>query len=120
MVGAKDFQVAELIPQAQLVVSLKLVPMAGPADALKVLTPIRIASLQSLDKPCRYDVVWGSETSKERMSGTYDHHELQVIDITSRRKRDRLVALNSRALPIPVDLVSNSSEDRVCRRGRIA
>jgi len=44
-VGAKDFEVAKLIPHAQLVVSAELVSMAGPADALKVLSAVGIPSV---------------------------------------------------------------------------
>lgn len=57
MVGAKNVEVAELVAQAQLVVSLELVPVAGSADALKVLTAIWIAGPQSPDEPSRHDVV---------------------------------------------------------------
>ena len=42
--SSKNLQVAQLIAQAQLVVSLELVTMAGPADTLKVFAAIRIAS----------------------------------------------------------------------------
>jgi len=44
MVGAKNVEVTKLIAQAQLVIGLQLVAMAGSANALKVLTAIRIAS----------------------------------------------------------------------------
>lgn len=39
---AEYFEVSQFVAQAQLVVGLKLVPVAGSADALKVLTAIRI------------------------------------------------------------------------------
>src|SRR6266568_3400577 len=57
MMGPKNFAIADLIPQAQLVVGLELVAMAGPADTLKVFAPVRIASLQAPDEPRRHDVV---------------------------------------------------------------
>ncbi len=44
MVGAKNLEVAELIAQAQLVVRLELVAMAGSADTLKVFATVWIAS----------------------------------------------------------------------------
>lgn len=40
--GAKSLQVAQLIAQAKLVVGLKLVTMAGSADALKVFATVWI------------------------------------------------------------------------------
>jgi len=43
-VSAKNLQVAQLVSQAQLVVSLELVPVAGSADAPKVFTAVGIAS----------------------------------------------------------------------------
>ena len=55
--GAKNLYVAKLVAQAQLMVRLVLVAVAGPADALKVFGAVRIASLQSPDEPRRYDVV---------------------------------------------------------------
>lgn len=45
MVRSKNCQVAKLILQAQLVVCLKLVTMAGPADTLKVLAAVGIPGL---------------------------------------------------------------------------
>ncbi len=57
MVRAKNLQVPRLIPQTQPVVCLKLVPMAGSADALKVFAAVWITGIQSPDQPCRYDVV---------------------------------------------------------------
>jgi hypothetical protein len=39
-----NFEVAQLIAHAQLMVSLELVPMAGPADALKIFTAVGIPS----------------------------------------------------------------------------
>ncbi len=57
IVGAKDFKVSQLIPQAQLMVCLELVPMAGPADTLKVFPAVWIASLQSPNQSRRHDVV---------------------------------------------------------------
>jgi hypothetical protein len=44
-VDPKNFQIAQFVPHAQLMVSLKLVSMAGPADALKVFPAIWIAGL---------------------------------------------------------------------------
>jgi hypothetical protein len=44
MVGAKNLHVAQFIAQAQLVVSLQLVAMAGSADTLKVFATVWIAS----------------------------------------------------------------------------
>jgi len=49
MVGAKNLQVPELIPHAQLVVCLKLASMATVADALKILSAVRIPCPQSPD-----------------------------------------------------------------------
>src|SRR5437899_1023475 len=57
MMGPKNFAIAELIPQAQLVVGLELVAMAGPADTLKVLAAIGIPGLQSSDEPRRHNMV---------------------------------------------------------------
>src|SRR5216684_5380823 len=57
MVRAKNLQVPRLIPQTQPVVCLKLVPMAGSADALKVFAAVWITGIQSPDEPCRHDVV---------------------------------------------------------------
>jgi hypothetical protein len=45
-VGTKNFKIAELIAQAQLVIGLKLVAVAGPAQALKVFNTIRISELE--------------------------------------------------------------------------
>jgi hypothetical protein len=58
MVGAQNLQVTQLIPQTQLAVCLKLVPMAGSADALKVFPAVWIASLQSPNQSRRYDVIY--------------------------------------------------------------
>jgi len=44
IVGAKNFEVAQLIPQTQLVISLELATMAGPADTLKVFAAVWITS----------------------------------------------------------------------------
>jgi hypothetical protein len=44
MVGAKNLQVAEFIPQTQLVVGLEFAAMAGTADTLKVLAAVGIAN----------------------------------------------------------------------------
>jgi hypothetical protein len=44
MVGAKNLQVAELVPQTKFVIGLELVTMAGSADTLKVFPAIWIAS----------------------------------------------------------------------------
>jgi hypothetical protein len=45
MVGPKNLQIAKFVAHAQLVVGLQLVPMAGSADALKVLTAVGIPSV---------------------------------------------------------------------------
>ncbi len=45
IVGAKNLQVPQLIPHAQLVVCLELAPVAGPADALKVFATVGIPRL---------------------------------------------------------------------------
>jgi len=57
MVGAKNLQVSKLIAQAELVVSLELAAMAGPADALKVFPAVWITGIQSPDEPRRHNVV---------------------------------------------------------------
>jgi len=57
MVGAKNLQVPQLIPHAQLVVCLKLVAVAGAADTLKVFAAVWIPCPQSPDKSCRNDVI---------------------------------------------------------------
>ena len=44
MVGTKNLQVAQLIAQAQFVVGLEFVAMAGSADALKVFAAVWITS----------------------------------------------------------------------------
>src|SRR6266566_5632543 len=70
MVGPKNLQVTQLIPQAQLVVGLKLVTVAGPADTLKVLAAIGIPSSQSSDEPRGHDVV--------HMAGHAFHSEVRA------------------------------------------
>jgi hypothetical protein len=45
MVSPKNLQITKFVAHAQLVVSLKLVPMAGSADTLKVLPAVGIPSL---------------------------------------------------------------------------
>jgi hypothetical protein len=45
IVRAKDLQVAKLVPQAQLVLSLELVPMAGAANTSKVFAAVGICEL---------------------------------------------------------------------------
>jgi hypothetical protein len=57
MVGAKNLQVAEFIPQTQLVIGLELATMAAPADTLKVFATVWITSSQSPDEPRRHNVV---------------------------------------------------------------
>jgi hypothetical protein len=52
MVGTQNLQVPQLIPHAQLVVCLKLVAVAGSADALKVFPAVWIPCPQSADQ-CR-------------------------------------------------------------------
>jgi len=41
----EDFEVTKSVAEAQFVVRLELVAVAGPADALKVLAAVRVASL---------------------------------------------------------------------------
>jgi hypothetical protein len=53
-----DLHVAQPVPQAQLVVCLKFVPMAGSTDALKVFAAVWVAGPQSPDKPRRHDMVY--------------------------------------------------------------
>ena len=53
----KNFQVPQLIPQAQLVVRLELIAVAGGAYTLKVFPSVWIASLQSPNQSRRHDVV---------------------------------------------------------------
>jgi hypothetical protein len=57
MMPAKKLQVAELITQAQFVVGLELIAMAGSADALKVFSAVRITSPQTPDQPSRDNVI---------------------------------------------------------------
>ena len=57
MVGAENLQVPQLIPHAQLVVCLKLVTMAGPANTLEVLASVWIPCPQLPDEPCWHDVI---------------------------------------------------------------
>src|SRR5712692_3669338 len=57
MVGAQNLQVPQLIPHAQLVVCLKLVAVAGAADALKVFAAVWIPCPQSPNESCGNDVV---------------------------------------------------------------
>jgi hypothetical protein len=74
MVSAKDLEVADLIPQAQFMVSLKFVPMAGSADALKVFPAVWIACPQSSDEPCWHNVVGfilAEKTSKVRQRSRF-------------------------------------------------
>jgi len=56
-VDPQGFQVAQFIAQAQFMVRLKLITMTGPADTLKVIAVVRIASLQSSDEPRRHNVI---------------------------------------------------------------
>lgn len=44
MVGAKNLDVAQFIAQAQLMVRVELVAMAGSADALNIFAAVWIAS----------------------------------------------------------------------------
>jgi hypothetical protein len=57
IVGAKNLQIAQLVSQTQLMVSLKLVPVAGPTDTLKVFTAVWIANSQSMDESRRHNVI---------------------------------------------------------------
>ena len=57
-VSAKNFQIAELVAQAQFVVGLQLVTVARFADALKVFPAVWIAGIKSPYEPCRHDVVY--------------------------------------------------------------
>jgi hypothetical protein len=56
-VRSKNLQVTELVSQTQFVIRLKLVPVACPANALKVLWTVRITCLQATDEPNGHDVV---------------------------------------------------------------
>lgn len=40
--GTKNLEIAQFIPQAQLVVSLQFVAVASPTDALKVFSTVGI------------------------------------------------------------------------------
>ena len=74
MMLAKVLEVAQLIAQAELVVCLELVAMAGAADTLKVLATVWIASLQSSDEPRRHDVVhMAADTSLLEIHSTSLH-----------------------------------------------
>src|SRR5260370_33409463 len=57
MVGAQNLQEPQLIPHAQLVVSLKFIAVADPADTLKVFAAVWIPCPQSPNESCRNDVV---------------------------------------------------------------
>lgn len=57
IVGPKNLQVAQLIPHAKLMVSLKLASVASSTDTLKVLSAVRITNSQSPDEPRWHDVV---------------------------------------------------------------
>jgi hypothetical protein len=57
MVDPKNLNVTKLVAQAQLVVSLEFVAVAGTADALKVFPPVWIAQAQTPDQPRRDDVI---------------------------------------------------------------
>src|SRR5579863_1967490 len=57
VVGAKNFQVPQLIPHTKLVVCFKFVPVACPTDALEVLPAIWVPSPKSPDEPCWHDVI---------------------------------------------------------------
>jgi hypothetical protein len=57
MVCTQNLEVAKLITQAQLVVGLKFVPVAGPTETLEVLATIWIPCPQTPDEPCRHDVI---------------------------------------------------------------
>ena len=63
MVGAKNLQVAKLVPQTKFVIGLELVTMAGSADTLKIFPAIWIASIESSDEPRRHNVVYMSAYS---------------------------------------------------------
>src|SRR6266436_9266349 len=52
-----NLQITQLIPHAQLVVSLEFVPVARSADALKVFAAVWIAGIQTSDEPSWHDVV---------------------------------------------------------------
>jgi hypothetical protein len=57
IVRAKNLQIAQLVSQTQLMVSLKLVPVAGSANTLKVLTAVWIADSQSMNESRRHNVI---------------------------------------------------------------
>jgi hypothetical protein len=42
MVDSENFKITQSVAQAQLVVGLKFISVAGPTDALEVLTAVRI------------------------------------------------------------------------------
>ena len=50
MVSAQNLKIAKPVSHAQLVISLELVPVAGPADALKVFSAVWIPCPQSSDQ----------------------------------------------------------------------
>ena len=54
---AKNFEIAQFIPQAQLVVGLQFVAVASPADTLKVFSTVWIPRPQSPDESCWHDVI---------------------------------------------------------------
>jgi hypothetical protein len=49
MVLPENLQIAELVPQAQLMVRLELIAMVGSADALQILPAVRIPYSQLAD-----------------------------------------------------------------------
>lgn len=53
----QNFEVSQPIPQAQLVICLELVSMAGSADALQVLSTVWISCSQSPNEPRWHNVI---------------------------------------------------------------
>ena len=63
VVSAQDLEIPKLVAHAQFVIGLQLAAVTAPANALKVGGKVRIAEFQSLNQPCRYDVVYVAPTS---------------------------------------------------------
>src|SRR5579863_1954590 len=57
IVAAKNRQVAQLVAQAEFVIGLKLVAVAGPADALKIFAQVGVSCFEPPDEPRGYNVV---------------------------------------------------------------
>ena len=57
IVDAKNFEIAQLIAQAEFVIGLQLVAVAGSADALKIFAAVWIARFKPPNEPRRNNVV---------------------------------------------------------------